>query len=286
MILLARNSPRRWSRWTLRANFVRIERLLHRGVAAADHGDLAVLEEEPVARRAGADTAAPQALFAFELQPDRRRAGRDDHALRAVLRAARPDAERAGRQVDALDIDVDELGAEALRLLPEAAHELRSVDAFREARVVLDLAGEHQLTTGRGARDDDGLEVGARGVDGGGEAGRARADDEHLRLGPMTCRGLPAVAVPEGFGSAGCIAADHRDGPAERIQAAVRAFRGGLRAVAAERVPAEVDLQAAERAGRLGRRLAVGPVIGHERIVTRCGYSPGVCRSPWISPRP
>ena len=102
--------------------------------------------------------------------------------------------------------------AEALRLLAEAVHELRPVDALGEARVVLDLAGEHQLAAGRGARDDDGLEVGARRVDGGGEAGRARADDEDLRLGPMTCRGLPAVAVPEGFGSAGCIAADHRDG--------------------------------------------------------------------------
>ncbi len=90
------------------------------------------------------------------------------------------------REVHAVDVHVHDVRAEPLGLGAEAAHQLRAVDALREARVVLDLAGEHQLAAGRGAREHDGLEVGARGVDGGGEPGRPGADDQDLgpRCGP------------------------------------------------------------------------------------------------------
>src|SRR5664280_1682336 len=51
-----------------------VERLLQRAVPAADNGDLLVSEEEPVARRARADAAAPKSRLALEPQPKRFRA--------------------------------------------------------------------------------------------------------------------------------------------------------------------------------------------------------------------
>ena len=71
-----------------------VHRLLERGVAAADDRDLLVPEEEPVARRARRHAAAAQARLALEPEPQRRRAGRHDDRLGAVLGAARPEPER------------------------------------------------------------------------------------------------------------------------------------------------------------------------------------------------
>ena len=159
-----------------------VGRLLERGVAAADDGDLAVPEEEPVAGRARRHAAAAQAGLAVEPEPQRRRAGGDDHGLRAVLGAAGPDAERALGEVDPVDVDVDDARAEALGLGAHRGHQLGALDAVREARVVLDVAGEHQLAARRRTGEDDRLEVRARGVDRGGQPGRAGADDDHLGL--------------------------------------------------------------------------------------------------------
>ena len=75
-----------------------VGRLLERRVATADDGDLAVAEEEPVARRAGRHAAPAEARLAVEPEPQRRRAGGDDHRLAAVLGAARPDPERPRRR--------------------------------------------------------------------------------------------------------------------------------------------------------------------------------------------
>ena len=95
----------------LRREAGQVGRLLEGRVAAADDRDLAVLEEEPVARRAGRHAAAAQPGLAVEPEPQRRRPGRDDDRLGAVLRAARPDPERALREVDAVDVDIDEARA-------------------------------------------------------------------------------------------------------------------------------------------------------------------------------
>ena len=68
---------------------------------------------------------------------------------------------RAG-EVDLVDVGVDEPSAEALRLLAELLHQLGTLDALRETRIVLDVAGDHQLAAGRVAADHDRVEVGAR----------------------------------------------------------------------------------------------------------------------------
>ena len=93
-----------------------VGRLLERGVAAADDRDLLVPEEEPVARGAGADTPRPRSRVSLS---------RPSHsadapvatitASAAVLGAARPDAERPRREVDPVDVDVDDLACRSAR---------------------------------------------------------------------------------------------------------------------------------------------------------------------------
>src|SRR6202023_1431982 len=55
-----------------------VERLLDRGVAAADHHDLAAAEEEAIAGGAGRDAEAAKFLLAGDAEPARLRAGTDD----------------------------------------------------------------------------------------------------------------------------------------------------------------------------------------------------------------
>ena len=99
----------------------------------------------------------------------------------AVLACRRPTTPNGpSREVDAVGVGGDELGAEALGLLAELRHQLGPEDAVGEAGVVLDVGGEHELAAGADALDDDGLQVGAAGVDGGGEPGGAGADDDEL----------------------------------------------------------------------------------------------------------
>ena len=83
-------------------------------------------------------------------------------------------------EVDLVDVGGDELGAEALGLLAELRHEVGTDDAVGEARVVLDVGGQHQLAAGLQTLDDERLQVGPGGVDGGREAGRARPDDDDV----------------------------------------------------------------------------------------------------------
>ncbi len=90
--------------------------------------------------------------------------------------------EGAVREVHTVDVGLKEVRAEATRLLLELDHQLRALDAFGEAGVVLDLGGDGELSAGLRAVDDEGFEVSARGVDGGGQARRPRADDDDFAV--------------------------------------------------------------------------------------------------------
>ena len=217
---------------------------LERGVAAADHRDLAILEEEPVARRAGRHAATAQARLAVEPEPQRRRPGRDDHGLRPVLGAAGPDAERPLGEVDPIDVDVDHPRPEPLGLGAHGGHQVGPLDAVLEARIVLDVAGEHQLAARGGAREDDRLEARAGRVDRGGQAGRTRPDDDDLGIDPTLGR-------PDRRRAAGLLGLLVEDRDAEAPE--------GLRWL--------------RRRGRWRR--AVG-AVGHVSIVARERYSQGV----------
>ena len=205
------------------------------------------LEEEAVAGRAGRHAAAAQPRLAVEAEPQRRRAGGDDHGLGPVLGAARPDAERALGEVHAVDVDVDEPRPEALGLGADRGHQVGALDAVREARVVLDVAGEHQLAAGGGAGEDDRLEVGARGVDRGGQAGRAGADDDDLGIDA-------ALAAGDGRRAAGL---------------------GGRR-----RSVAGIEMLKPSNGFEIDRPPSVGSSV-MSAIVARMRYSLGVCSGEW-----
>ena len=101
-------------------------------------------------------------------------------------------------EVDRLDVVGDDLGAEPLGLGAHVLHELGAHDAVAEAGEVLDLGGVHQRATGGdGALEEQRLEVGAGGVDGGGVAGRAGADDDQT-ADVGRCGGGHAATAPCG----------------------------------------------------------------------------------------
>src|SRR5204863_8164885 len=66
----------------LAAEAGQVERLLHRGVAAADHHDVLVLEEEPVARRARRHATPHELGLVGTPQHLGRGAGRDRKSTR------------------------------------------------------------------------------------------------------------------------------------------------------------------------------------------------------------
>ena len=116
------------------------------------------------------------------------RAGRDDDGLREVehvLVLADPDLEGALEKstfcTSAVMISVPWCSA----CSRNARHQLLAGHRLGEARVVLDVGREHELAAGDEpagveALDAERLQVGAGGVDGRGEPGGARADDDDL----------------------------------------------------------------------------------------------------------
>ena len=84
-------------------------------------------------------------------------------------------------QLQGCDVLETNVRTEALGLLLHIGHQIRPHDAFDETRVVLDIRGVHEFTTGGdGAGDHDGLEVRASGVNSGGVTGGSRTDDDHV----------------------------------------------------------------------------------------------------------
>ena len=161
------------------------DRLLHRRVAAADDHDLLVAEEGRVADRAVRDAAALQRALGLEPELPGGRAGGDDHALGGVLVLADPDPQRVLGEVDLRHVVGQELRAEALGLAPEVLHHRRAHDPVGIARIVLDVARDHQLAAPGEALDHERLQVGARGVERGRVPGRASADDDEFSCVPV-----------------------------------------------------------------------------------------------------
>ena len=76
-----------------------------------------------------------------------------------------------------------DLGAEARGLLLHVVDELGALDAVGPAGEVFDQRGDGELAAGLVAFEDERLEVGARGVDGGGQPGAAGAQDDGVANG-------------------------------------------------------------------------------------------------------
>jgi hypothetical protein len=104
--------------------------------------------------------------------------------------------ERALLEVAPDDLFIHDDRAEPLGLLLEHGHHLGPLHAVREARVVLDFRGEHELPAGEhraglGHADvDHRAQLSAGGVDGGGPARRPRTDDHDLVDRACCCHGV------------------------------------------------------------------------------------------------
>ena len=77
-------------------------------------------------------------------------------------------------------MDREDLRTEARGLLLHLIHQLGAEEAVREPRIVLDVRRQHQLTAGLETLQDERREVRPRGVQGGREPGRPRADHDHV----------------------------------------------------------------------------------------------------------
>jgi len=72
----------------------------------------------------------------------------------------------------------DDLGVEALGVLLEACHQVRTLDAVGIRGPVIDVGGGHQLATLGEAGDQHGLQIGARCIDSRRVAGRTGTEDQ------------------------------------------------------------------------------------------------------------
>ena len=77
-----------------------------------------------------------------------------------------------------MDVVVDDLGLETLRVAPHAIHQFRALDAFGVTRPVVHFGGRHELAALFDPGDQQGRAVGARGVDRGAVAGGAGTQDD------------------------------------------------------------------------------------------------------------
>jgi hypothetical protein len=114
--------------------------------------------------------------------------GRDDDGAALVLGLADPDLLHTSGEVDPLDIGGHEFGAEALGLRAELRHHFGAHDPVGKAGIVLDVGRQHELPAGADPLDHERMQIGARGIDRGGQTRRARPDDDDLA-------GLPGHSV-------------------------------------------------------------------------------------------
>lgn len=96
--------------------------------------------------------------------------------------------ERPLREVDSVQVTHPNLRAEAGGLQTHVLDQLRALDAIRPARKVLDQGGDGELAARLVALEDQGVEVGASGVDGSGKTGAARAHDDGVTY--IFCHGV------------------------------------------------------------------------------------------------
>ena len=162
------------------------DRLLHRRVATADDGDVMAAEEEPVAGGAGRQAVSEQLRLGLEAEHQRLGAGGHDDRVGDVLGLVDPDPERSLGEVDAGDLLVRNSAPKRDAWARKSAISSGPMMPSGKPGIVLDVGGEHQLPTGligrrrRLALDHERVEVGAGGVDRGGQPGGAGPDDDHV----------------------------------------------------------------------------------------------------------
>lgn len=142
-----------------------------------------------VADGTGADSVLPVGLFTGQVQAASVGAGGDDDSVGCAggcvvgaVAPLGPHLEGPLRKIQLGDCLSDDLRAEALGLGAHVVHQLGAADALGESREILDVSGRCELATGSSAVSEhtlveNGLELSAGKVDGGGVRTRAGADN-------------------------------------------------------------------------------------------------------------
>jgi hypothetical protein len=121
-----------------------------------------------------------QLLLGVEAQLARVGARRDHDGLRPILVFSDPDPERAPGEIDLRDVVGEELGAETLGLPAQVLHHFGPEDAVRVARIVLDIARDHQLAAPGETFDHERVQIGTGAVERSRVGGGTAADDNDL----------------------------------------------------------------------------------------------------------
>ena len=85
-----------------------------------------------------------------------------------------------------MDMVVDDFRVVSLGVSQHAVHEFRALQPLDVAWPVVDIRRRHELPALFDARNDDGIQVRARGVDRRGIAGGSRAEDENAAMLQVT----------------------------------------------------------------------------------------------------
>jgi len=81
-----------------------------------------------------------------------------------------------------MDVIENDVGLETTGVGLELLHEFRALNAFCGGWPVVDFSGRHQLSALCHAGDQNGLEIGACGVDGSGISSRTGTQNQERRM--------------------------------------------------------------------------------------------------------
>jgi len=156
-----------------------IERFFKRGVAAAHDNHFLAAEKESVAGGATGNAIALKFFLAVETEPARLRAGRNNHGVGDKYIAAVGSAGKGAlAEIDRANDIENNLGADMRGLRLHLLHQPWALNGGGKTRKIFNIGRDGQLAAGLHPLHQNGLHIGARGIDRGGIAGGASADDQ------------------------------------------------------------------------------------------------------------
>ena len=170
----------------LRGNVAKVQCFFDCRVATPNHSDRFVAVEKAVAGGAGRYAASLVRFLGLEAKVHRRGTSRDDQCITGIGRIVAVQLKRPFRQVGFVDMVIDDLGVEALRMAQHSVHQLGSLQTFDITRPIVDVGCGHQLSTLFDASDHNRVKIGTRRIDGGRIASRPGTQDQNPAMFQVT----------------------------------------------------------------------------------------------------
>ena len=156
------------------------------GISATHHSQFLVAELRccAIANGAGTDATAPELVFRGHPQPVGAGTCGNDHRVGSDAASFHFNPVRALTEIDGVGVSFNQMRAPANGLCLHQVHQIRTEDTVRKSREVLNVRGGHQLTSGNPApfvpSDQQGVEIGACGINRGCVARGSGADDDEI----------------------------------------------------------------------------------------------------------